>query len=177
MPAVEYPDLFLAICDFTMHTCEQEFSFERSGWQGQNKELVAIWGIDKRANPVAFAELQAKYTAGGINARAEIEEAARDFYYRYYWLPVVNPAQVGVMQQFAFDTAVNNGPYYGREIGTQRFDNLEQAALYRIQRYVDVARHHESKKKFLFGWLNRIFAVLAFLKGNHDRTPNHHGAV
>lgn len=91
---------------------------------------------------------------------AEVE----DIYYNSYWLTAGCDKMLPIFAVYCFDTAVN--------MGVGRVKPLLQACKYtdpdvfiieRIRKYKEFAKN-QTQRKFLFGWLNRVFALIDFAK-------------
>ncbi len=92
--------------------------------------------------------------------QAEVE----DIYYSRYWLTAGCDKMSNKFAVLCFDTAVNMG--VGRVkpfLVACQYSDIDTFILERIRKYNEFART-SSQRGFLHGWLNRIFALVDFLK-------------
>lgn len=91
---------------------------------------------------------------------AEVE----DIYYSRYWLGAGCEKMSPVFAVVCFDTAVNMG--VGRIkpfLQEAQYMDVDAFILARIRKYNEFAKV-PSQRGFLHGWLNRVFALVDFLK-------------
>lgn len=87
-----------------------------------------------------------------------------DIYYNNYWLKANCHKMTPVFAVIAFDTAVNMGVGRVKEfLKAAEYINPEKFLLARIGKYVEFAQKG-TQKKFLLGWLNRVFKLMDFVK-------------
>lgn len=91
---------------------------------------------------------------------AEVEE----IYYSRYWLTAGCEKMSAKFAVLCFDTAVNMGvsrikPF----LEEAQYTDIDAFILARIRKYNDFAKV-ASQRGFLHGWLNRVFALVDFLK-------------
>ena len=107
------------------------------------------WGISKRAYP--------HEDIAGMTV-----ERAKELYCRDYWVPIADalpfPADV-----VAFDTAVNQGVSFAREMAHECSD-AQDMLIYRLKRYSAIVRNRPASSKYLRGWLNRIIDLHECIK-------------
>ena len=91
---------------------------------------------------------------------AEVE----DIYYSRYWLASGCDKMSSRFAVLCFDTAVNMG--VGRVkpfLQACQYMDIDAFILARIRKYNEFAKV-QSQRGFLHGWLNRVFALIDFLK-------------
>lgn len=91
---------------------------------------------------------------------AEVE----DIYYSSYWLGAGCEKMSPVFAVVCFDTAVNMG--VGRVkpfLQEAQYMDVDTFILARIRKYNEFAKT-PSQRTFLHGWLNRVFALVDFIK-------------
>jgi lysozyme family protein len=91
---------------------------------------------------------------------AEVE----DIYYSRYWLGAGCDKMSSVFAVICFDTAVNMG--VGRVkpfLQACQYSDPDVFILERIRKYNEFAKT-PSQRGFLHGWLNRVFALVDFVK-------------
>ena len=91
---------------------------------------------------------------------AEVE----DIYYSSYWLGAGCEKMSPVFAVVCFDTAVNMG--VGRVkpfLQEAQYMDVDAFILARIRKYNEFAKT-PSQRGFLHGWLNRVFALIDFIK-------------
>lgn len=91
---------------------------------------------------------------------AEVE----DIYYSSYWLGAGCDKMSPVFAVVCFDTAVNMG--VGRVkpfLQEAQYMDVDAFILARIRKYNEFAKT-PSQRGFLHGWLNRVFALVDFIK-------------
>ena len=91
---------------------------------------------------------------------AEVE----DIYYSSYWLGAGCEKMSPVFAVVCFDTAVNMG--VGRVkpfLQEAQYMDVDAFILARIRKYNEFAKT-PSQRGFLHGWLNRVFALVDFIK-------------
>ena len=87
-----------------------------------------------------------------------------DIYYKNYWLKAGCDKMTPVFAVIAFDTAVNMGVGRIKEfMKTAEYKDTDKFLLARIGKYVEFAKKG-NQKKFLLGWLNRVFRLIEFTK-------------
>ena len=91
---------------------------------------------------------------------AEVE----DIYYSSYWLGAGCEKMSPIFAVVCFDTAVNMG--VGRVkpfLQEAQYMDVDAFILARIRKYNEFAKT-PSQRGFLHGWLNRVFALVDFIK-------------
>lgn len=87
-----------------------------------------------------------------------------DIYYNNYWLKAGCDKMTPVFAVIAFDTAVNMGVGRIKEfMKAAEYTSTDKFLLARIAKYVEFAQKG-TQKKFLLGWLNRVFRLIDFIK-------------
>ena len=87
-----------------------------------------------------------------------------DIYYKNYWLKAGCDKMTAVFAVIAFDTAVNMGVGRIKEFMlAAEYKSTDKFLLARIAKYVEFAKKG-NQKKFLLGWLNRVFRLIEFTK-------------
>lgn len=92
--------------------------------------------------------------------QAEVEE----IYYSRYWLSAGCDKMSPKFAVLCFDTAVNMG--VGRVkpfLESCQYSDVDVFIIERIRKYNEFAKT-QSQRAFLHGWLNRVFALVDFLK-------------
>lgn len=87
-----------------------------------------------------------------------------DIYYSSYWLGANCDKMSPKFAVLCFDTAVNMG--VGRVkpfLQACQYSDIDVFILERIRKYNEFAKV-QSQRGFLHGWLNRVFALVDFLK-------------
>lgn len=87
-----------------------------------------------------------------------------DIYYKNYWVNAGCDKMTSVFAVIAFDTAVNMGISRISEFMKEaEYISTEKFLLARIKKYTEFAKVG-NQKKFLLGWLNRVFKLMDFVK-------------
>lgn len=87
-----------------------------------------------------------------------------DIYYNNYWLKAGCDKMTPIFAVIAFDTGVNMGIGKIKEfMKAAEYKSTDKFLLARIGKYVEFARVG-NQKKFLLGWLNRVFKLIEFVK-------------
>lgn len=87
-----------------------------------------------------------------------------DIYYNNYWVKAGCDKMTPIFAVIAFDTAVNMGVGRIKEFMiAAEYKSTDKFLLARIEKYVEFARKG-NQKKFLLGWLNRVFKLIDFVK-------------
>lgn len=87
-----------------------------------------------------------------------------DIYYSNYWLKARCDKMTPIFAVIAFDTAVNMGVGRVKEfLKVAKYTSTDKFILARIGKYVEFAQKG-NQKKFLLGWLNRVFRLIDFVK-------------
>ena len=87
-----------------------------------------------------------------------------DIYYNNYLLKAGCDKMTPIFAVIAFDTAVNMGIGRVQEfMKDAEYKNTDKFLLARIGKYVEFAQVG-TQKKFLLGWLNRVFKLIDFVK-------------
>ena len=91
---------------------------------------------------------------------AEVE----DIYYSRYWLGAGCEKMSPVFAVICFDTAVNMGVSRVKPfLQEAQYMDVDAFLLARIRKYNEFAKV-PSQRGFLHGWLNRVFALVDFIK-------------
>jgi len=109
------------------------------------------FGISRRAYP-------------NIDIAALTEEGAKEIYLRDYWLPIgaddlPTPADI-----VAFDTAVNLGISFARELLHETNNDVVTMLFYRLRKYSRIVATHPELLKYLRGWLNRVLDLYDYIR-------------
>ena len=87
-----------------------------------------------------------------------------NIYYNNYWLKAGCDKMTPVFAVISFDTAVNMGVGRVKEfMQVAKYKSTDKFLLARIGKYVEFAQNG-NQKKFLLGWLNRVFKLIDFTK-------------
>lgn len=87
-----------------------------------------------------------------------------DIYYNNYWLKAGCDKMTPIFAVISFDTAVNMGIGRVKEfMKAAEYKSTDKFLLARIGKYVEFAQIG-NQKKFLLGWLNRVFKLIDFVK-------------
>ena len=89
---------------------------------------------------------------------------AEEIYRVNYWLKTGCHKMSPIFAILCFDTAVNMGVSRALEfLSAAKWSSVEVFLLARIEKYVSLAKT-PSQRKFLLGWLNRVFRLYSYLK-------------
>ncbi|MDD3150169.1 MAG: glycosyl hydrolase 108 family protein [Candidatus Gastranaerophilales bacterium] len=95
------------------------------------------------------------------------DKEIRDIYYNNYWKDCNCDDMHPVFAILVFDTAVNMGKLRAFEfLNAAKWQNSDKFLLARIKKYVAFAKK-PSQRKFLLGWLNRVFDLIDFVNGTY----------
>lgn len=87
-----------------------------------------------------------------------------DIYYTRYWLSAGCDKMSAKFAVLCFDTAVNMGVSRVKPfLQEAQYTDIDAFILARIRKYNEFAKT-ASQRTFLHGWLNRVFALVDFLK-------------
>jgi len=87
-----------------------------------------------------------------------------DIYFNNYWLKAGCDKMTPIFAVISFDTAVNMGIGRVQEfMQAAAYKSTDKFLLARIGKYVEFAQVG-NQKKFLLGWLNRVFKLIDFVK-------------
>ena len=87
----------------------------------------------------------------------------KEIYYKNYWLAAGCDKMTSKFAVVCFDTAVNMGVSRVDEfLKAAKWIDLNEFYLVRIRKYNEFAKN-QTQRKFLNGWLNRVFALIDFV--------------
>lgn len=88
----------------------------------------------------------------------------KEIYYKNYWLAAGCDKMTSKFAVVCFDTAVNMGVSRVDEfLKAAKWIDLNEFYLARIRKYNEFAKN-QTQRKFLNGWLNRVFALIDFVE-------------
>lgn len=88
----------------------------------------------------------------------------KEIYYKNYWLTAGCDKMTSKFAVACFDTAVNMGVSRVNEfLKAAKWIDLNEFYLARIRKYNEFAKN-QTQRKFLNGWLNRVFALIDFVE-------------
>lgn len=88
----------------------------------------------------------------------------KEIYYKNYWLAAGCNKMTSKFAVVCFDTAVNMGVSRVDEfLKAAKWIDLNEFYLARIRKYNEFAKN-QTQRKFLNGWLNRVFALIDFVE-------------
>lgn len=88
----------------------------------------------------------------------------KEIYYKNYWLAAGCNKMTSKFAVVCFDTAVNMGVSRVDEfLKAAKWIDLNEFYLARIRKYNEIAKN-QTQRKFLNGWLNRVFALIDFVE-------------
>lgn len=88
----------------------------------------------------------------------------KEIYYKNYWLAAGCDKMTSKFAVVCFDTAVNMGVSRVDEfLKAAKWIDLNEFYLARIRKYNEIAKN-QTQRKFLNGWLNRVFALIDFVE-------------
>lgn len=88
----------------------------------------------------------------------------KENYYKNYWLAAGCDKMTSKFAVVCFDTAVNMGVSRVDEfLKAAKWIDLNEFYLARIRKYNEFAKN-QTQRKFLNGWLNRVFALIDFVE-------------
>ena len=91
-------------------------------------------------------------------------EEVHAIYYNNYWVKTGCDKMTPIFAVIAFDTAVNMGVgRVGEFMKAAEYKFPDKFILARIKKYTEFAKIG-NQKKFLLGWLNRVFDLIEFTK-------------
>lgn len=103
------------------------------------------FGINQTANP-------------DIDIKGLTKERAKEIYKERYWDKINADKLPPAVAMFAFDTAVNMGVSFAKEMLADSGGDVEEMARIRAERYEEIAVNPE-KEPYLKGWLARVDKV------------------
>ena len=85
-------------------------------------------------------------------------DRAKEIYFSDYWMPVADalPAPSDIV---AFDSAVNQGKGFAREMIHECDGDATAMLFYRLRRYSQTVKSRPASVKFLRGWVNRVIEL------------------
>lgn len=93
-----------------------------------------------------------------------IDAEVKEIYYKNYWLAAGCNKMTSKFAVVCFDTAVNMGVGRVNEfLKAAKWIDLNEFYLARIRKYNEFAKN-QTQRKFLNGWLNRVFALIDFVE-------------
>lgn len=88
----------------------------------------------------------------------------KEIYYKNYWLAAGCNKMTSKFAVVCFDTAVNMGVGRVNEfLEAAKWIDLNEFHLARIRKYNEFAKN-QTQRKYLNGWLNRVFALIDFVE-------------
>ena len=88
----------------------------------------------------------------------------KEIYYKNYWLAAGCDKMTSKFAVVCFDTAVNMGVSRVDEfLKAAKWIDLNEFYLARIRKYNEFAKN-QTQRKYLNGWLNRVFALIDFVE-------------
>ena len=88
----------------------------------------------------------------------------KEIYYKNYWLAAGCDKMTSKFAVVCFDTAVNMGVSRVDEfLKAAKWIDLNEFYLARIRKYNEFAKN-QTQRKFLNGWLKRVFALIDFVE-------------
>ena len=88
----------------------------------------------------------------------------KEIYYKNYWLAAGCDKMTSKFAVVCFDPAVNMGVSRVDEfLKAAKWIDLNEFYLARIRKYNEFAKN-QTQRKFLNGWLNRVFALIDFVE-------------
>ena len=88
----------------------------------------------------------------------------KEIYYKNYWLAAGCDKMTSKFAVVCFDTAVNMGVSRVDEfLKAAKWIDINEFYLARIRKYNEFAKN-QTQRKFLNGWLNRVFALIDFVE-------------
>lgn len=88
----------------------------------------------------------------------------KEIYYKNYWLAAGCNKMTSKFAVVCFDTAVNMGVGCVNEfLKAAKWIDLNEFHLARIRKYNEFAKN-QTQRKYLNGWLNRVFALIDFVE-------------
>lgn len=92
------------------------------------------------------------------------DSEVKEIYYKNYWLAAGCDKMTSKFAVVCFDTAVNMGVSRVDEfLKAAKWIDLNEFYLARIRKYNEFAKN-QTQRKFLNGWLNRVFALIDFVE-------------
>lgn len=98
-----------------------------------------------------------------INVRELSRTGAEEIYRREYWEPADCDELRWPLDLVIFDTAVNQGVAYARDLRTESLDAAE-AILHRLARYANLADRNATLRIYLRGWVNRLVKLWTLIE-------------
>lgn len=93
-----------------------------------------------------------------------IDAEVKEIYYKNYWLAAGCNKMTSKFAVVCFDTAVNMGVSRVNEfLKAAKWIDLNEFHLARIRKYNEFAKN-QTQRKYLNGWLNRVFALIDFVE-------------
>lgn len=121
-----------------------------------------IYGINSEANPEEFQNIVSLVQQGKT---AEAQKLTKAVYKKKYWDAINADKLQPQLAYVAMDTAVNMGTETAKDLLSKSGGDIYAFLDARRDRYRSIAENNPSKAENLKGWLNRVDALEARLKG------------